>query len=307
MKKFTRQKSGNSPTADIKLDFGAAAAKVAHVFEPGDYRLRIESARVIQNNQNVLVALDLIVAEGGDRIDSRPLWVDGPNAGVGPYVSGEPEPARTTVDSRRAADVEGTSTPSFRNWPGWSLSAIWYSHATATAAPITRSPQFTRRCAVTRRTDHVWRRCSASLLSRGWRPFPGFQASKTPAMRGWPGLNHSEWDDADLVATIGDYQPSDDFCCCLAVQPEIVAIDLDIIDQEHAAAADRLADDILGRTPLMRIGFAPKQIRIYRSGDAIRSRKLHPLEIFSGTGQIIALWLASESWSSVHLAAVFAT
>ena len=126
------------------------------------------------------------------------------------------------------------------------------------------------------------------LAEHGWRPFPGFQASKTPAMRGWPGLNHSEWDGADLVAAIGDYQPADDFCCCLAVQREIVAIDLDIIDPEHAAAADRLANEMLGKTPLVRIGLAPKQIRIYRSGDLIRSRKLHPLEIFSGTGQFIA-------------------
>jgi hypothetical protein len=37
----------------------------------------------------------------------------------------------------------------------------------------------------------------------------------------------------------------------------------------------------------VRIGFAPKQVRIYRSGDTIQSRKLHPLEIFSGTGQIV--------------------
>ena len=44
---------------------------------------------------------------------------------------------------------------------------------------------------------------------------------------------------------------------------------------------------MLGRTPLMRIGFAPKQLRVYRSGDAVRSRKLHPLEIFSGTGQFV--------------------
>ena len=81
MKKFTRQKSGNAPTADINLDFGAAAAKVARVFEPGDYRLRINSARVIQSNQNLLVALDLVMAEDGGRVASRPLWVDGPNAG----------------------------------------------------------------------------------------------------------------------------------------------------------------------------------------------------------------------------------
>jgi hypothetical protein len=126
------------------------------------------------------------------------------------------------------------------------------------------------------------------LAERGWRPFPGWQATKRPAMRGWPGLNRSEWDDADLAAAIADYQPAEDFCCCLAVQSEVVAIDLDIVDQEHAAAADRLANDILGRTPLVRIGLAPKQIRIYRSGDPIRSRKLHPLEIFSGSGQFIS-------------------
>ena len=126
------------------------------------------------------------------------------------------------------------------------------------------------------------------VAEKGWRPFPGLQSSKTPAMRGWPGLNAAEWDEADLVAAIGDYQPPDDFCCCLAVQPQIVAIDLDITDQEQAAATDKLANRVLGKTPLVRIGFAPKQVRVYRSGDLIRSRKLHPLEIFSGSGQFIA-------------------
>jgi hypothetical protein len=126
------------------------------------------------------------------------------------------------------------------------------------------------------------------LAEHGWRPFPGLQTSKVPAMPGWSGLNHYEWDDADLAATITDYQPVDDYACCLAAQPEIVALDADIVDPEHAAHADKLADDILGVTPLLRIGLAPKCIRIYRAGDRIRSRKLHPLEIFSGSGQFIA-------------------
>jgi hypothetical protein len=56
MKKFTRQTSGNAPTADVNLDFGAASAKVARLFEPGEYRLRIDSARIIQNNQNVSIS-----------------------------------------------------------------------------------------------------------------------------------------------------------------------------------------------------------------------------------------------------------
>jgi hypothetical protein len=126
------------------------------------------------------------------------------------------------------------------------------------------------------------------LAEHGWRPFPGLQASKKPAMRGWPGLNQFEWHDDDLVATIADYQPADDYCCCLAVHVEIVAIDLDIVDHEQAAAAGKLADDILGVSPLHRIGLAPKKICIYRASDPIRSRKVHPLEIFSGSGQFIA-------------------
>jgi len=106
-------------------------------------------------------------------------------------------------------------------------------------------------------------------------------------MQGWSGLNNAEWDNADLTATITEYQPADLYCCCFALQSAVVALDFDIIDQEHAAFADKLANDILGITPLIRIGFAPKQIRIYRTGDVIRSRKLHPLEIFWSSGQFI--------------------
>jgi hypothetical protein len=126
-----------------------------------------------------------------------------------------------------------------------------------------------------------------SVAKHGWRPFPGLQTSKTPAMKGWSGLNSAEWDDTDLAATVTEYQPADLYCCCLAAQPEIVALDADIVDPKHAAYANALADAIIGATPLLRIGFAPKCVRIYRAGDLIRSRKLHPLEIFSGSGQFI--------------------
>ena len=86
MKKFTRQTSGNAPTADVNLDFAAAGAKVARLFEPGEYRLRIDAPRILKNNQNVHVVLNLIEMESGSRVDIRPLWVDGPNAGAGPLA-----------------------------------------------------------------------------------------------------------------------------------------------------------------------------------------------------------------------------
>lgn len=125
------------------------------------------------------------------------------------------------------------------------------------------------------------------VVEHGWRPFPGLQTSKVPAMHGWSGLNNAEWDDVDLAATIAEYQPTDLYCCCLAVPAEIVALDFDIINPEHAGFASTLADNILGATPLVRVGLAPKCIRVYRAGDRIKSRKLHPLEIFCGSGQFI--------------------
>ena len=56
------------------------------------------------------------------------------------------------------------------------------------------------------------------VVEHGWRPFPGLQTSKVPAMHGWSGLNNAEWDDVDLAATIAEYQPTDLYCCCLAVR-----------------------------------------------------------------------------------------
>jgi hypothetical protein len=70
MKKFTRQTSGNAPTADVNLDFGAASAKVARLFEPGEYRLRIDSARIIQNNQNVSISCTAPTGPGSEIVIS---------------------------------------------------------------------------------------------------------------------------------------------------------------------------------------------------------------------------------------------
>jgi hypothetical protein len=67
VKKFVRQKSNNASSV-VNIDFGAAATKIARVFEPGEYKLRVDSARVIEKNQNVLIALDLIELESGGRV-----------------------------------------------------------------------------------------------------------------------------------------------------------------------------------------------------------------------------------------------
>jgi hypothetical protein len=82
LQKFKRQKATVN-TPDVNLDFGAAAAKVARTFEPGDYALRLESARLIQSRENVLIAIELVESDSGGRVATLPLWVAGPNADVG--------------------------------------------------------------------------------------------------------------------------------------------------------------------------------------------------------------------------------
>jgi hypothetical protein len=83
MRKFKRQKSDAASVSDVTIDFGASDAKIAHEFEPDEYRLRIESARVIQSNENILIALDLVELGSGVRVATSPIWVDGPNSAAG--------------------------------------------------------------------------------------------------------------------------------------------------------------------------------------------------------------------------------
>ena len=83
MKKFVRQKPYNTTPADTTIDFGAASAQIARVLDPEVYNLRIESGRVVQKNQNTLVALELIEVESGAHVATQPIWVDGPNANAG--------------------------------------------------------------------------------------------------------------------------------------------------------------------------------------------------------------------------------
>jgi hypothetical protein len=83
MKTFVRQKPADTPAVPTNIDFGAASGQIPRVFDPEVYSLRIESARVVQRNQNTLIALDLIEVESGAHVAIQPIWVDGPNANAG--------------------------------------------------------------------------------------------------------------------------------------------------------------------------------------------------------------------------------
>ena len=83
MKTFVRQKPADAAAVASNIDFGAASGQIARVLDPEVYSLSIESARVVQRNQNTFIALDLIEVESGAHVAIQPIWVDGPNANAG--------------------------------------------------------------------------------------------------------------------------------------------------------------------------------------------------------------------------------
>ena len=161
MRKFVRQKS-NSGVPDVSMNFGAAAAKVARVFEHGEYKLRIESAKVIQKNENILIVLDLIETETGGRVAGLPLWVDGPRSDAG-NLTAENQHLIAQLLTLAKLPTVGNVSELIPNWPISNLMLSWCLMSIAAAARAsTRLPVFTWTTRREGRAVHVRRRRSAS-------------------------------------------------------------------------------------------------------------------------------------------------
>lgn len=68
----------------------------------------------------------------------------------------------------------------------------------------------------------------------------------------------------------------------------IVAVDIDILDDDLSVRLAALAKEKLGDTPAVRIGRAPKRLLVYRTETPFPSIKRHPLEILGTGAQFVA-------------------
>jgi hypothetical protein len=68
----------------------------------------------------------------------------------------------------------------------------------------------------------------------------------------------------------------------------VVGVDLDVLDGDLAIQLAALAARLLGDTPCLRIGRAPKRLLVYRAPAAFPGRKRHPLEILARGQQFVA-------------------
>jgi hypothetical protein len=68
-----------------------------------------------------------------------------------------------------------------------------------------------------------------------------------------------------------------------------VGIDIDVVeDAAIATDIERLARRLLGDTPLVRIGMAPKRLLVYRAEHPFAGFKMHPIEVLARGQQFVA-------------------
>ena len=79
-----------------------------------------------------------------------------------------------------------------------------------------------------------------ALVKNGYRPLPGYQDTKRPSIKNWNLLNDQQWNHAELMDVMQGQGQREGKMVCLAIQKELVAIDIDIDDEAHAAAIQHL-------------------------------------------------------------------
>ena len=101
-----------------------------------------------------------------------------------------------------------------------------------------------------------------------WRDYPGWNRHSVRPTTDHELAIWSEWPDAGIGIVTGS----------------IIGIDIDVQAPGLATRLGHLAREMLGQTPLLRIGQAPKRLLVYRSAQPLKGIKAHPLELL-GLGQ----------------------
>jgi len=116
--------------------------------------------------------------------------------------------------------------------------------------------------------------------------------SKQAFIKGWNHFNKEGVDDLDVLGWLGQYP---DYAVGFPVPKSIAVVDVDITDRELAHKVGRLALTYLGKTPLVRVGAAPKHQLWYKQAGDVVTRRPHPIEIFGGTGFVCMFGLHSTT------------
>jgi hypothetical protein len=142
----------------------------------------------------------------------------------------------------------------------------------------------------------MFRALAPRLRAKGWRAIiPLVQNEKRPAIDAWQRFNEVAPSADQIKSWCASYENSGVGLC--AGPDNIVGVDLDFIDQPIAQAAWGITSAILGSTPLIRIGRAPKRMAFYKIDPKtiIPGRSFGGFEIFTKSGQTVLFGVHPET------------
>ena len=115
-------------------------------------------------------------------------------------------------------------------------------------------------------------------------------AGKVPVIKGWQTRGECAICLDDLLIATEHYD-SHNLSVVYGPACPIITIDIDLMDPTHADELEALVFEVLGGTPVVSIGQAPKRKLVYAKADAwdqYESRKYRPVvEIFASSGQTV--------------------
>lgn len=141
-------------------------------------------------------------------------------------------------------------------------------------------------------TPNYMAQLGATLVDRGFPILPIQPRSKKPGMyRQGAWHDYPKWSRHCERATTenevdiwGDWPESG----IGIAAGRVIGIDIDVLDGEIAAKIEGLAKRLLGDTPAVRIGRAPKRLLVYRAAQPFAGFKYPPIEVLGQGQQFIA-------------------
>lgn len=131
-----------------------------------------------------------------------------------------------------------------------------------------------------------------AVCANGYTPIPVRPGTKVSRLARWQFLCARSLAPSELQHFLAKY-PNDSVALACGA---IIAIDIDSLDETRAAFLQEVAEEILGPTPLHRVGRHPKRMLIYRSTDPWpRTQRLRDIEILGSKAYVLAFGIHPQT------------
>jgi Bifunctional DNA primase/polymerase, N-terminal len=141
-------------------------------------------------------------------------------------------------------------------------------------------------------TDVLFSKLAPLCRANGWMAvIPLIERDKRPDMNGWPSCALTPLTDEQLAQHYVK-NPRAGMGFATGGAEQIIAIDLDFLDEDAADKALALTIKHLGETPFIRIGKYPKRLLLYRYSEAhaVAGKFFGSFEVFSKVGVQVAFF-----------------